>query len=95
LRVITHPKVFKEPTPLPVALEFLADFRSRKEVRVIGPGPDHWTIFTALCRKADARGNLVPDAYHAALAVEFGCEWISLDRGFTRFSGLKWRHPLD
>jgi uncharacterized protein len=95
LRVITHPKVFKKPTPLASALEFLDDFRARKEVVLIGPGPDHWEIFTKLCRKADARGNLIPDAYHAALALEFGCEWISLDRGFARFPDLKWRHPLD
>ena len=95
LRVVTHPKVFKEPTPLAPALEFLDDFRARKEVHVLSPGPDHWAIFTDLCRRADARGNLVPDAYHAALAVEFGCDWFSLDRGFARFPGLKWIHPLD
>jgi predicted nucleic acid-binding protein len=62
---------------------------------VLGPGPDRWHIFTQLCRKADARGNLVPDAYHAALALELGCEWITLDRGFARFPGLKWKHPLE
>lgn len=95
LRVITHPKVFKEPTPLAEALEFLADFRTREEVRLLAPGSGHWRIFTELCRKAEAAGNLVPDAYHAALAMEHGCEWITLDRGFARFPGLRWRHPLD
>jgi uncharacterized protein len=95
LRIITHPKVFKQPTPLAQALQFLDDLRARKEVHLLAPGPDHWSIFSDLCRKADARGNLIPDAYHASLAVEFGCEWISLDRGFARFPGLNWRHPLD
>jgi uncharacterized protein len=95
LRVVTHPKVFKEPTPLRLALDFVDDFRARKEVHVLAPGPHHWGIFIDLCRKADARGNLVPDAYHAALAIEHGCEWISLDRGFARFADLKWRPPLD
>jgi toxin-antitoxin system PIN domain toxin len=94
LRVLTHPKIFKDPTPLASALEFIDDFRARDEVRVLSPGPDHWRIFTDLCRKADARGNLVPDAYHAALALEFGCEWVSRDRGFARFPGLKWKDPL-
>jgi predicted nucleic acid-binding protein len=37
----------------------------------------------------------VPDAFHAALAIELGCERLTLDRGFARFAGLKWRHPLD
>ena len=95
LRVITHPKVFKEPTPLAAALDFLEDFRSRPEVHVLAPGPGHWGIFTGLCRRVEARGNLAPDAYHAALAMEYGCEWITLDRGFARFPGLHWRHPLD
>ena len=40
------------------------------------------------------RGNLVPDAYFAALALESGCEWLTADRGFARFPGLRWRHPL-
>lgn len=95
LRIITHPKIFREPTPLAIALEFVDDFRSRSEVNLLGPGPDHWHIFTNLCRDGDARGNLVPDAYHAALALEFGCLWISLDRGFARFPGLRWQHPFD
>lgn len=95
LRVITHPKIFRRPTPLPAALEFIEDLRSRPEVHIFAPGADHWSIFTGLCRRSEARGNLVPDAYHAALAMEWGCEWITLDRSFGRFAGLRWRHPLD
>ena len=43
----------------------------------------------------EAKGNLVPGAYLAALAIEHGCELISADRDFARFPGLRWRHPLD
>jgi uncharacterized protein len=95
LRVVTHPKIFRKPTPLLEALEFSEQFRTHDVVRIFAPGPDHWRLFTQLCRKTGAKGNLVPDAYHAALAIETGCEWISLDRGFSRFPGLRWRHPLD
>lgn len=95
LRILTHPKIFKEPTPLSQALEFIEDFRSREEVHVLGPGPGHWRILADLCRKVSARGNVISDAYHAALALELGCEWVTLDRGFARFPRLKWRHPLD
>ncbi|MCC6355474.1 MAG: type II toxin-antitoxin system VapC family toxin [Verrucomicrobiae bacterium] len=95
LRVITHPRVFKEPTPVALAIEFVEDFRSRDAVHILAPGADHWQHFIDLCRKVEARGNLIPDAYHAALAIETGCEWITLDRGFARFPGLRWRHPLD
>jgi hypothetical protein len=95
LRVITHPKVFRKPTPLIVALDFVESLRNLASVRIIAPGEDHWAIFTSLCRKAEARGNLVPDAYHAALAMETGCEWVTLDRGFARFPSLRVVHPLD
>jgi len=35
------------------------------------------------------------DSHLAALAIESGSEWITSDRGFARFSGLRWRAPLD
>ncbi|MEO5753187.1 MAG: type II toxin-antitoxin system VapC family toxin [Chthoniobacterales bacterium] len=95
LRIVTHPRIFKKPTPLPQALDFLEDFRDREQVHLLSPGATHWKIFLNLCLRGDARGNLVPDAFHAALAIETGCEWLTLDRGFARFPGLKWRHPLD
>lgn len=50
--------------------------------------------FEQLGGRANARGNLVPDVYLATLAIESGCEWVTTDRGFGRFSGLRWRHPL-
>ena len=52
------------------------------------------SAFTRLCRDAGAKGNLVPDAYLAALAIESGSEWITTDRDYSRFDGLRWRHPL-
>ena len=95
LRIVTHPKVFKDPSPLSIALEFVEDFRERVEVHVLSPRNGHWKIFTDLCRKTETRGNHVPDAYHTALALETGCEWISLDRGFSRYPGLRWSLPLN
>ncbi|MDH5804709.1 MAG: VapC toxin family PIN domain ribonuclease, partial [Gemmatimonadota bacterium] len=51
-------------------------------------------IFQKVASGADARGNLAQDAYFAALAIESGCEWITTDRDYARFPGLRWRHPL-
>lgn len=50
--------------------------------------------FVRLCRDAGAKGNLGPDAYFAALSIESGCEWVSADRDYARFTGLRWTHPL-
>ena len=95
VRVVTHPRIFNPPSPLIDALAFTAALRTRPNCVPIAPGPRHWDLFASLCRRADARGNLVPDAYLAALAIESGCEWITTDRGFARYPGLRWRHPLE
>ena len=95
LRIVTHPKVFKQPTPLPEALAYCATLRSRPNATLIAPGPRHWEIFTRLCAEVGARGNLVPDAYLAALAIETGSEWVTTDGDYRRFTGLRVRHPLD
>ncbi len=95
LRVVTHRRVFKRPTPTQLALDFATAIRSRPNCLAIAPGPRHWEIFVRLCGEADVKGNLVPDAYFAALAIESGSEWISTDRDYSRFPKLKWRHPLD
>jgi len=61
----------------------------------VRPGARHWSIFRKLWHDASARGNLVPDAFLAALAIEQGATWVTTDRGFARFPGLRWRVPLE
>jgi len=95
LRVVTHPRIFHPPTPLEPALAFAHAFRDRPNAVPVAPRERHWEIFNRLCREADARGNLVPDAWLAALAIESGCEWITTDRDYSRFRGLRSRHPLE
>ncbi len=95
VRIVTHPRVFPDPTPLEDALTFVQRFREPAHAVRVAPGPRHWMIFADLCRRANAKGNLVPDAYLAALAIESGSEWTTTDRDYARFPGLQWRHPLD
>lgn len=95
LRVVTHPRVFDPPSPLDSALRFVEEVKTRANFVEVKPGVRHWEIFLRLCRSANARGNLIPDAYLAALSIESGSEWITTDRGYARFPGLHWRHPLE
>ncbi len=94
IRIATHPRVFARPDPLADALAFAKVLLDQPHCQIIEPGPRHWGIFTKLCRNANAYGNLVQDAWLAALAIESGCEWITNDRDFARFDGLQWRVPF-
>ncbi len=95
LRVVTNPRVFDAPMPIERALAAAEALRSRQNCVIVSPAQRHWEIFGRLCRETGVKGNLIPDAYLAALAIESGSEWISTDRDYARFAGLRWRHPLD
>ncbi len=95
LRVVTHPRIFREPTPRNVAIAFIDGLRQSPATTLVHPGERHWHIFLDLCDQVGASGNLIPDAYLAAVAIEQGATWVSADRGFARFSQLRWVHPLD
>jgi uncharacterized protein len=95
IRVVTHPKVFKHPSKVSDALAFAGQLRDQSNCVRVEPGPRHWEVFRRLCLESGVKGNLVPDAYLAAVAIECGCEWVSTDRDFARFKGLRWRHPLE
>jgi toxin-antitoxin system PIN domain toxin len=94
LRVVTHPRVFDPPAPLDDALAFAEALRNMPNAVSVSPGPRHWEIFTRISRQSDARGNHLPDAWLAALAIEQGCEFITADKGFGRFRGLRWSRPV-
>jgi toxin-antitoxin system PIN domain toxin len=94
LRTVRHPRVFAVPSDLASALAVARQVRDQPNAVPIAPGPRHWDIFQRLWETTGARGNLVADAYLAALAIESGSEWITTNRGYSRFPGIKWRHPL-
>ncbi|MQA86520.1 MAG: PIN domain-containing protein [Streptosporangiales bacterium] len=94
VRVVTNRRAFDPPSSLDEALEFVESVRTHPNAVGVAPGQRHWEIFARLCRQSGAKGNLMPDAYLAALAIESGCEWITTDRDYARFLGLRWRHPL-
>jgi toxin-antitoxin system PIN domain toxin len=95
IRISTHSRIFEGPSTLAEASRFTETLRDHPRCRIVRPSPSHWPLFLRLCQQAGARGNLVTDAWFAALAIESGCTWISSDRDYARFPGLRWRHPLD
>ena len=93
VRISTHPGIYVQPSGLSEALDFCQAVIEPEHCTIVQPGARHWEIFTSLCRDARATGNLVQDAWFAALAIESGCEWITTDRDYAKFPGLRWREP--
>lgn len=93
IRVSTNPRAFPVPSPLAEAIGFCNDVLAQPHCVRLRPGDRHWSIFTALLVEADVRGPRVTGAWFAALAIEHGCEWITFDRDYARFPGLRWSTP--
>jgi toxin-antitoxin system PIN domain toxin len=93
VRVTTNMRSYKTPSSLDDAFGFCADLLGQPHCQIVEPGERHWDIFQRLCHETSTRGPRVTDAWFAALAIEWGCEWVTMDRDFARFPGLKWSVP--
>jgi toxin-antitoxin system PIN domain toxin len=93
LRIVTNPRIYHRPTALDTALAFVDGLVEQPTCLPVAAGARHWTILRGLLRDADARGNLVPDAHLAAIAIEHGATVATRDRGFARFPGVRWIDP--
>jgi len=94
VRLATNARVFVRPDTTDAVAEYV-DALLERPGQLVRAGPTHWRRFIELCRSLRLRGNLVPDAYLAALALEQGAELVTFDRGFGRYPGLRWRCLLD
>jgi toxin-antitoxin system PIN domain toxin len=93
VRITTNPRAYRIPSSHDDAFGFCEDLLTQPHCQIVEPGRRHWDIFKRLCVETDTRGPRVTDAWFAALAIEWGCEWITLDRDYARFPGLKWQVP--
>jgi hypothetical protein len=93
VRITTNPRTYREPNTLGQAFAFCQNLLDQPHCQVVEPGESHWDIFRQLCIETETHGAGVTDAWFAALAIEWGCEWITLDRDYARFPGLKWAAP--
>ena len=93
VRITTDPRIYAEPSALEEAFRFCDNLLGQPHCEVVEPGERHWDIFRRLCLETGTRGRRVTDAWFAALAIEWGCEWVTMDRDYARFPGLKWAVP--
>ncbi|HWA62373.1 MAG TPA: type II toxin-antitoxin system VapC family toxin [Caulobacteraceae bacterium] len=93
VRIATNRRAFDPPSDLADAFGFCQDILDQPHCRPVEPGERHWDIFRRLCEATATTGPWTTDAWFAALAIESGCTWITMDRDFARFPGLAWRTP--
>lgn len=93
-RIVTQPRLYDVPNTPEECIDFAEALIAAPAVQVVRPGPRHWSIFRRLVTTHRLRGNDVPAAYLASLAMEQGATFVTLDRGFARFEGLRTLDPL-
>ena len=93
VRITTDRRIYLKTSPSEEALRFCDNLLGQPNCQIVEPGERHWTIFKRLCLETGTRGPGVTDAWFAALAIEWGCEWVTMDRDYARFPGLRWAPP--
>jgi len=92
-RIATHPRAADHPLSPSQAWGCVTDWLAAPQAWIPQPGPTYATILGDLIVAGDLRGNLIPDAHLAALAIENGVGVCSFDSDFARFEGLSWVRP--
>ena len=91
IRIATNTKLFAEPPSIAKAVASAARFHVPPNGVQLQPGPRHWEIFEELIVQPGLASADVSDAYLAAFAIENDATFVTFDRGFGRFPGLKVR----
>ena len=94
MRIVTNPRLAgKRFTPVEV-VEIVDQWVKQPNVRLLGPGDNHWSVLRQMIVDGQVRGPLITDAQLAALTVEYGGVLHTTDRDFSRFPGLRWKNPI-
>lgn len=94
VRIMCNPRVLDRPRSPAEAWTQVEAWLDRSPAWIPLPTEHHRETMGTLLRAAVPRGNLVPDAHLAALAIEHGLTLCSTDGDFARFPGLRWENPL-
>lgn len=94
LRICTHPKIFREPSSISEATNFLSVMISNQNVRLTSSTPESWQTFSRILHKTNVQGNKLSDAWLAAISMERNLIWVSTDSDFNLFPNLKLHNPF-
>jgi uncharacterized protein len=95
IAIVTHPKVFKTPTPLEASFACIEAWLAGGNLHLICEGEGYLDKLCNLASGAKLQGPRIHDARIAALCLHHGVsELWTADRDFSPFQQLKTRNPL-
>lgn len=93
--IVTHPKVWSEPSTPEQAFRQIRAWRAAPSLRLLIDLPESLSQLETLATLGKVRGSLIHDARIAACCLSQGVgELWTVDRDFSRFPALKTRNPL-
>lgn len=95
LAIVTHPRIYNPPTPLPRALDQVSAWLEAPTLTLLSESAGYWDQLRTLADATRVTGAQVHDARIAALCVHHGVQELwTADRDFSRFATLSIRNPL-
>jgi toxin-antitoxin system PIN domain toxin len=95
VRIMSSNAVATNPMEPVEAVEHVRSWLTCTQTQIVIPGPRHLAILAEIMQESSASGRLTTDSHLAAIAIETQSELHSNDLDFARFSGLRWRNPLE
>ncbi|MFO1267313.1 MAG: TA system VapC family ribonuclease toxin [Rubrivivax sp.] len=95
IAVVTHPRIFKTPTPIELALAEVRALAELPNLALLAEGEGYLDHLEPLAAAARLQGGAIHEARIAALCLHHGVSQLwSADRDFSRFPKLALRNPL-
>lgn len=94
VRIATNPRLGAATVSLGDARNVVESWLGLTHVRVLLPGPDHWSRVLDLMTQSHSAGKVLSDAILAAYAIANKATLYSNDTDFARFHGLRWENPI-
>ncbi len=95
LAIVTHPRIYKPPTPVEDALVQVDRWLESPSVHLISDDDAFFEVVRPIVKASGVRGGAVHDARIVALCVYHGVKkLLTADRDFSRFPQVRTENPL-
>jgi toxin-antitoxin system PIN domain toxin len=94
MRIVTNPRLSGKRFTSVEVVEIVDQWVKQPNIRLLGPGENHWSLLRQMIVDSQVRGPLITDAQLAALTIEYGGVLQTTDQDFSRFPGLRWKNPI-